>query len=74
LEPCIQCRRRITPNQKSYQYTDRNYIVNALCELCYDKSGLDIQKKYQLVEPKTVNYEEILDQNPEKIKELTNLK
>ena len=51
LEPCIVCRRRITPNQKRYQYTDRNYIVNALCEICYDNSGLDIKKKYRLVEP-----------------------
>lgn len=42
--------------------------------MCYDKSGLDIKKKYRLVEPKEVNYEELLDQDPEKVKELTNIK
>lgn len=73
LKSCKTCRRRITPTKKRYEYTDRAYLLNILCEGCYDSSGLDIKKKYKEVQPESHNYEELLENDPQKIKELTNI-
>lgn len=45
-----------------------------MCEECYDQSNLEIKKKYKRVETESPNFADMLDQNPEKIKELTNMK
>jgi hypothetical protein len=45
-----------------------------MCEHCYDQSNLEMKKKYKKVEAEEPNYAEMLEQNPEKIKELTNQK
>jgi len=40
LKSCKICRKRITPTKKRYEYTDRSYIVNSMCETCYDEANL----------------------------------
>jgi hypothetical protein len=45
-----------------------------MCLHCYDESNLSIKKKYKKVEAVEPNYESLLDTDPQKIKELTDLK
>lgn len=50
LKTCKTCRRKIPASKNRYEYTDRSYIVNIMCEGCYDSSKLEIKKKFKLVE------------------------
>lgn len=56
LKTCKTCRRKIPTSKNRYEFTDRSYIVNIMCEECYDSSKLEIKKKYKLVESENPNF------------------
>ena len=59
LKNCRNCRKKLPQYLKRYEYTDNAYMVNVMCEKCYDDSNLDTKKKFKAVEPKadSRNYE-----------------
>lgn len=49
LKTCSKCRIKIIPTKDRYEYTDRNYLPQSLCEKCYDESNLEIKKKFKKI-------------------------
>ena len=47
LKSCKNCRRKLPHNLRRFEFKDRTFIVQTLCEKCYDESNLETKNKFK---------------------------